>query len=106
VADGDGSKSSHRPIGSICVLHILQRHSVSSTCHRLGSEGNSKTNCQVNPKAAVPYVLVGGWILGAFLLYLMSLLVLNQVCPWKKLLITAEFNGILPIESREKARAA
>jgi hypothetical protein len=36
----------------------------------------------------------------------MSLLVLNQVCPWKKLLITAEFNGILPIESREKARAA
>ena len=57
-------------------------------------------------EAAVPYVLVGGWILGAFFLYLMSQLVLNQVCPWKKLLITAEFNGILPIEAREKARAA
>jgi hypothetical protein len=56
--------------------------------------------------AAVPYALVGGWILGAFFLYLLSLLVLNQVCPWKKLVITAEFNGILPIEAREKARAA
>ena len=31
---------------------------------------------------------------------------LTSVCPWKKLLITAEFNGILPIEAREKARAA
>jgi hypothetical protein len=39
-------------------------------------------------------------------LYLLSLLVLNRVCPWKKLVITAEFNGILPIEAREKARAA
>ena len=57
-------------------------------------------------EAAVPYVLVGGWILGAFFLYLLSLLVLNRVCPWKKLVITAEFNGILPIEAREKARAA
>jgi hypothetical protein len=57
-------------------------------------------------EAAVPYVLVGGWILGAFFLYLLSLLVLNLVCPWQKLVITAEFNGILPIEAREKARAA
>jgi hypothetical protein len=57
-------------------------------------------------EAAVPYVLVGGWIIGAFLLYVLSLLVLNQFCPWKKLVITAEFNGILPKETREKARAA
>ena len=57
-------------------------------------------------EAAVPYVLVGGWILGAFFTYLLGLLMLNRVCPWKKLLITAEFNGILPIEAREKARAA
>jgi hypothetical protein len=57
-------------------------------------------------EAAVPYVLVGGWILGAFFLYLLSLLVLNLVCPWQKLVITAEFNGILPIEAREKAHAA
>jgi hypothetical protein len=32
--------------------------------------------------------------------------VLNRICPWKKLVITAEFNGILPKEAREKARAA
>ena len=57
-------------------------------------------------EAAAPYVLVGGWILGAFFLYLMGQLVLNQVFPWKKLVITAEFNGILPIEARKKRRAA
>jgi hypothetical protein len=57
-------------------------------------------------EAAVPYVLLGGWIIGAFLLYVPSLLVLNQCCPWKKLVITAEFDGILPKETREKARAA
>ena len=56
--------------------------------------------------AAVPYVILGGWILGGFLLYVPSLFVLNRFCPWKKLVITAEFNGILPKEAREKARAA
>ena len=56
--------------------------------------------------AAVPYVLMAGWALGAFLLYVLSLFVLNRFCPWKKLVITAEFNGILPKEAREKARAA
>ena len=55
--------------------------------------------------AAVPYALVGGWILGAFLTYVVSLLVLNRVCPWKKLVIAAEFDGLLPKEVREKARA-
>ena len=54
----------------------------------------------------MPYVLVTGWALGAFLLYMLSLFVLNQFSPWKKLIITAEFNGILPKETREKARAA
>ena len=57
-------------------------------------------------QAAVPYVLVGGWTLGAFLLYILSLFVLNQFYPWKKLVITAEFDGILPKAAREKARAA
>jgi len=56
--------------------------------------------------AAVPIVLVGGWALGTFLSYILSLFVLNRLCPWKKLVITAEFNGILPRETREKARAA
>jgi hypothetical protein len=57
-------------------------------------------------EAAVPHILVGGWILGAFLFYVLSLFMLNQFCPWQKLVITAEFNGILPKEVREKARAA
>ena len=54
--------------------------------------------------AAVPYALLGGWILGAFLTYVLSLFVLNRICPWTKMVITAEFNGILPKEVREKAR--
>jgi hypothetical protein len=32
--------------------------------------------------------------------------VLDWLLPWKKLVISAEFNGILPKETREKARAA
>ena len=56
--------------------------------------------------AAVTYVLLGGWALGAFLAYILSLFVLNRLCPWKKVVITAEFNGILPKEARDKARAA
>src|ERR1700722_16291134 len=40
--------------------------------------------------AAVPHVLVGGWILGAFLSYVLGILMLNRFCPWKKLVITAE----------------
>src|SRR5260370_23339210 len=56
--------------------------------------------------AAVPYVLIGGWGLGAFLPYILGLFVLNRICPWTKLVITAEFDGILPKEAREKARAA
>ena len=56
--------------------------------------------------ASVLYVLVGGWILCTFLAYLLGLFVLNRLLPWKKLVITAEFNAILPKEAREKARAA
>jgi hypothetical protein len=64
----------------------------------------SRTVPMVEP--AVPYVFTGGWILGAFFSYLLGLLFLNRICPWKKLVITAEFYGILPKEAREKARAA
>ena len=60
----------------------------------------------VMPGGTVPYVLMGGWALGAFVFYVLSRFMLNQFCPWKKLVITAEFNGILPKEVREKARAA
>jgi hypothetical protein len=45
------------------------------------------------------------WIFGAGFAYLLSLSVLDRLCPWKKLAITAEFNAILPKEAREKARA-
>ncbi len=55
---------------------------------------------------SVFFVLVGGWILGGFLTYLLSEMLLNRICPWKKLVIDAEFDGILPKETREKARAA
>ena len=64
------------------------------------------THITVMAGAAVPYVLIGGWSLGTFLAYLLGLFMLNRLLPWKKLVITAEFNGILPKEAREKARAA
>jgi hypothetical protein len=64
------------------------------------------THITIIANAAVPYVLMGGWILGAFLAYVLGLFVLNRLLPWKKLVITAEFNGILSKEAREKARAA
>jgi hypothetical protein len=55
---------------------------------------------------SVFFILLGGWILGAFLTYLLSEMLLNRICPWKKLVITAEFDGILPKATRERARAA
>jgi hypothetical protein len=51
----------------------------------------------------VMYVLVGGWILCTFLSYLLSVFLLNRFLPWRKLVISAEFNGILPKDVREKA---
>ena len=54
--------------------------------------------------AAVPQILII-WIFGAGVAYLLSLSVLDRLSPWKKLVITAEFNGILPKEAREKACA-
>ena len=64
------------------------------------------THISVMAMAALPYVLMGGWSLGTFLSYLLGLFLLNRLLPWKKLVITAEFNGILPKEAREKARTA
>src|SRR6516164_3337715 len=64
------------------------------------------THITVMAMAALPYVLMGGWGLGTFLAYLLGLFLLNRLLPWKKLVITAEFSGILPKEAREKARAA
>ena len=53
-----------------------------------------------------PLAFLGGWLLGTMLVYIVSLNLLERLCPWKKLVITADFNGILPREAREKARAA
>jgi len=54
---------------------------------------------------SVLFVLVGGWVLGAFLAYLVGEFLLNRIRPWRKLVLSAEFDGILPKETREKARA-
>jgi len=51
-------------------------------------------------------ILLSGWIVGSFLTYVLGLSVLDRFCPWKKLALAAEFDGILPKETREKALAA
>ena len=60
--------------------------------------------------AAAPFGLWGGWAFGAMLayvlLYMLSLYLVDRLCPRKKLVITAEFNGIMPRDAREKAYAA
>jgi hypothetical protein len=60
----------------------------------------------VMPGPVVPLIVVGGGATGAVLGYILGISVLDRVCPWKKLVISAEFNGILPKEARETARAA
>jgi len=57
------------------------------------------------PAVAEAGVLLGGWILGTFLIYVLSLFILNRVCPWKKVVLEAEFDGLLPKTTRAKARA-
>ena len=56
--------------------------------------------------SAAPVALWGGLALGAMLVYLLSLYFIDRLYPRKKLIITAEFNGILPRDAREKACAA
>jgi hypothetical protein len=53
-----------------------------------------------------PFVFLAGWLLGSILVSIVSLNLLDRICPWKKLVITAEFDGILPKEARDKAKAA
>ena len=64
------------------------------------------THLTATDGVAVPYVLWGGCLVSALLAYLLGLSVLDWLLPWKKIVISAEFNGILPKETREKARAA
>ena len=51
-------------------------------------------------------ILVVGCTLGSLLTYILSLRLLDRLWPWKKLVITAEFNGILPKKARKKALVA
>lgn len=53
-----------------------------------------------------PFALWGGLALGAMLVYMLSLYFVERLYPRRKLVITAEFDGILPRDVREKARAA
>jgi hypothetical protein len=64
------------------------------------------THVTIMASSAVLYVLLGGWALCTFFAYMLGLIVLDRLLPWKKLVITAEFSGILPKDAREKARAA
>ena len=50
--------------------------------------------------------MIGVWSLGAFLSYLVAEFLLNRIYPWKKLVLTAEFDGILPQSTREIALTA
>jgi hypothetical protein len=58
------------------------------------------------PNSMGPSIVLGGCATGAILAYILSVSILNWLCPWKKLVISAEFNGILPKETRERARTA
>ncbi|MGA8657606.1 MAG: hypothetical protein WB586_15790 [Chthoniobacterales bacterium] len=63
----------------------------------------------LNPGIAAnlaPLVVAGGSAFGGFLGYILGVSILDWRCPWQKLVITAEFDGILPRETRERARAA
>jgi hypothetical protein len=53
-----------------------------------------------------PFVFLAGWLSGSILVSIVSLNLLDRICPWKKLVISAEFNGIIPREARERAKAA
>jgi uncharacterized membrane protein (GlpM family) len=54
----------------------------------------------------LPYALLGGCLVSGLIAYLLGLFLLDRLLPWKKLVISAEFNGLLPKEARDKAHAA
>jgi hypothetical protein len=56
--------------------------------------------------AALPFLVVGVWSFGAFLPYVVAEFLMNRIRPWKKMILTAEFDGILPKSTREIAVAA
>jgi hypothetical protein len=67
-------------------------------CAFLGNQGLAAS--------LVPAVLAGGAALGGFLGYIVGVSILDWWCPWQKLVISAEFDGLLPRRTREMARTA
>jgi hypothetical protein len=57
-------------------------------------------------ESLVPVVVGGGSACGALLGYIAGVSILNWRCPWQKLVISAEFDGLLPTRTREIARLA
>jgi hypothetical protein len=55
---------------------------------------------------ALPFLFIGVWSFGAFLTYVICEFFLNRARPWKKLVLTAEFDGIIPRTTREIALGA
>jgi hypothetical protein len=53
-----------------------------------------------------PFAVLAGAAVGAFFAYMVIVAVVDLFVPRIRLVITAEFNGIFPRETREKARAA
>lgn len=56
--------------------------------------------------ALAPLVVVAASACGGLLGYILSVSILDWLCPWQKLVITAEFDGILPRRTRKIACAA
>ena len=59
--------------------------------------------------AALPFLsffYIGVWSLGTLLTYIAGEFLLDRTCPWKKLILTAEFDGIIPRKTRDIAFAA
>jgi hypothetical protein len=53
-----------------------------------------------------PFAILAGAAVGALFAYMLIVAVIDLFVPRIRLVITAEFNGILPRETRAKARAA
>ncbi|MBV9873470.1 MAG: hypothetical protein JO025_01965 [Verrucomicrobia bacterium] len=59
--------------------------------------------------AALPFLSclsLGVWLVGTLFTYLAWEFLLNRICPWKKLILTAVFDGIIPQKTRDIAVAA
>lgn len=56
--------------------------------------------------ASAPFASSGVWAICAILAYMLAVYCVDRLYPRRKLVMTAEFNGILPKDAREKAHVA